>query len=122
MNQKLLNDFKKCINNICGKVVDEKQRLKERQKYIDETEKMCSKDNKKCVFKQLKKSKFYQMTQKKNKCIRVKCKKEESKLQNEINKSTENNRKKSLKKRDGYKKKQTHHKRRQLKKTKKSKK
>ena len=93
MGRSLLNydNIKKCMNKYCGNIIDEKQLQTEKEKYIKKAGKTCKnknpKKNVKCVMKLMKKSKFYKIAEKRNKCTRKKCKKELKDFNNNLKKS-----------------------------------
>lgn len=93
MSKSLFNfdDLKKCINEYCGNIIDEKELQAEKKKYIKKAGKTCKnknpRKNLKCVMKLMKKSKFYELAEKRNKCVRKKCKKEQSQITKNLKKS-----------------------------------
>lgn len=80
----IFDDLKKCINDLCGNIIDENELQKEKKKYIKESKKNCKqkdfKEKFRCSMDIMKKSKFYELAEKRNKCTRVKCKKEQTKI------------------------------------------
>lgn len=86
MSKSIFNDLRKCMNDLCGNIIDENELQKEKKKYINESKKTCKQDNFKerlrCSMDIMKKSKFYELAEKRNKCTREKCKKEQAKLTN----------------------------------------
>ena len=96
----IFDDLKKCINDLCGNIIDENELQKEKKKYIKESKKNCKqkdfKEKFRCSMDIMKKSKFYELAEKRNKCTRVKCKKEQTKIA-KLMKNSFKNIKKTLK-------------------------
>ena len=96
MAQSLFNSdkLKKCIQKLCGDIIDEKELQREKKKYIKKSKKTCKQkkplEKMKCSMKLMFNSKFYKMAEKRNKCTRKKCKKEQKEILNNLDKSKKN--------------------------------
>ena len=103
-----LDNLKKCIQEYCGNIIDEKELQREKKKYIKKAGKTCKnknpRENLKCVMKLMKKSKFYELAEKRNKCVRKKCKNEQLEVTTNLKKSLKNIKKKIKKSKSKKKK------------------